>query len=140
MGLFGALLTALIMSLAGLRGPTIRALLVAVPAWFVALGAGHWLEHDDTSRSSNATWLQLGRNVLEPGVLVLVLAILASWWWTRSGSARAGRIVVGALRALPCAAHRRLARHVGEVGNLIPHRRVHKRFTFGLRYFLADGE
>jgi hypothetical protein len=94
MVLFGALLTALITSLAGLRGPTIRALLVAVPAWVVALGAGHWLEHDDHLSGSNATWIQLGRNVLEPGVLVLVLAILASWWWSRSGSVRAGRIVV----------------------------------------------
>ncbi len=93
MALFGTVLTALITSLAGLRGPTIRALLVALPAWAVTLGAAHWIEHDDHLAGSKATWLQLGRNILEPGVLVLVLAILASWWWSRSGNARAGRIV-----------------------------------------------
>lgn len=93
MTLFGAVLTGLVTSLAGLRGATIRALLVAVPAWVVALGAAHWLEHDEHLGGSNATWLQLGRNILEPGVIVLLLAILSSWWWSRSGNARAGRVV-----------------------------------------------
>lgn len=95
MTLFGAALTALATSLAGLAGPTARALLVAVPAWVVALAGGYWLEHDLGLGNSNVTWLQLGHNVLEPGVLVLLLAILASWWWVRSGNARAGRITAG---------------------------------------------
>ncbi len=93
MTLFGAALTGLATALAGLPGATARALLVGVPAWVVALLAGHWLEHDEHLSGSNATWLQLGRNILEPGVIVLLLAILASWWWARSESARAGRVV-----------------------------------------------
>jgi hypothetical protein len=92
MTLFGAVLTALVTSLAGLPGPTARALLVAVPAWVVALVGGRWLEHDLHLGSSNATWLQLGRTILEPGVLVLLLAIFASWWWVRGGNARVGRV------------------------------------------------
>jgi drug/metabolite transporter superfamily protein YnfA len=92
MTLFGAALTALVTSLAGLPGPTVRALLVAVPAWVVALVGGHWLQHDLHLEDSNATWLQLGRNILEPGVLVLLLAVFASWWWVRSANPRAGRV------------------------------------------------
>lgn len=93
MTLFGAVLTGLATSLARLPGATTRALLVAVPAWVVALLAGRRLEHDERLGGSNATWLQLGRTILEPGVIVLLLAILASWWWARSESARAGRVV-----------------------------------------------
>jgi hypothetical protein len=92
MVLFGALLTALVLALAGLARPTLTALLIAIPAWILALGAGHWIEHDEGLQSSNATWLTLGHNVLEPGVLVLVLAIGAAWWWRSSGKAAAGRI------------------------------------------------
>ena len=95
MTLFGAALTALVTSLAGLPGPTARALLVAVPAWVLALVGGHWLQHDLHLGDSNATWLQLGRNILEPGVLVLLLAIFASWWWVRSANPRAGRVTAG---------------------------------------------
>ncbi len=96
MTLFGAVLTGFLTSLGGLPGPTARALLVAVPAWIVALAGGHRLEHDQhLGGGSNVAWLQLGRNILEPGVLVLLLAIFASWWWSRSRSPRAGRAVTG---------------------------------------------
>jgi uncharacterized membrane protein len=93
MTLYGALVAALITALAGLRSAATRALLVAVPAWAVTLGCAYWIQHDDGLSGSNATWLQLGRNILGPGVLVLLLAILCSWWWARSGAPRAGRIV-----------------------------------------------
>lgn len=92
MTLFGATLTAFVTALARMPAPTVRALLVAVPAWVVALVGGHWIEHDLGLGGSNATWLQLGRNILEPGVLVLLLAIFASWWWVRTAQPRAGRI------------------------------------------------
>ncbi len=95
MTLFGAVLTGLVTALAGLPAPTARALLVSVPAWVVALVGGHLVENDEHLGGSSVTWLQLGRNILEPGVLVLLLAIFASWWWSRSGSARAGRVVAG---------------------------------------------
>jgi hypothetical protein len=90
--LFGALLTAVVLALAGLARPAFTTLLIAIPAWVLALGAGHWIEKDEGLQNSNPTWLQLGHNVLEPGVLVLVLAIGAAWWWRSSGKAAAGRI------------------------------------------------
>ena len=94
MVLFGALLTALVLALAGLARPTFVSLLIAIPAWAVALGAGHWIEHDEGLQNSSATWLKLGHNVLEPGVLVLVLAIGAAWWWRSSGKTAAARLTV----------------------------------------------
>jgi hypothetical protein len=95
MVLFGAVLAALILAIAGLARPAFVSLLIAIPAWVVALGAGHWLEHDEGLGSSNATWLKLGHNVLEPGVLVLLIAIGTAWWWRSSGKAIAGRITAG---------------------------------------------
>jgi hypothetical protein len=91
MVLFGAVLTALVLAVAGLARPAFAALLIAVPAWVVALGAGHWIESKEGLDNASPTWLKLGENVLEPGVLVLVLAIGAAWWWRSSGKAVAGR-------------------------------------------------
>lgn len=95
MTLFGAMLTALVTALAGLRGPTLRILLVALPAWAWTLACAYWIEHDEGLGSSNPTWLAIGHGVLEPGVIVLLAAVLCSWWWSRSGKAVAGRIVAG---------------------------------------------
>lgn len=91
MTLFGAVLAAFATALARLPRATFASLLVALPAWVVALGAGHWLEHDEGLGGASPTWLQLGRNVLEPGVLVLLLALAAAWWWRSSGKAVAAR-------------------------------------------------
>ncbi|MGH2977196.1 MAG: hypothetical protein ACRDKC_02330 [Gaiellaceae bacterium] len=93
MTLYGTVIAALVTSLAGLRSATVRALLAAVPAWAVTLAGAYWVEHDDHLGGSNVTWLKVGHNILEPGVLVLLLAILASWWWVRTNAPRAGRIV-----------------------------------------------
>ena len=71
------------------------ALLVAVPAWVVALAGGYWIEHDERLGSSNATWLGIGHGVLEPGLLVLLAALGCAFWWQRSGKPVAGRIVAG---------------------------------------------
>jgi len=95
MTLFGAVLTALVTSLAGLRAATVRILIVALPAWAWTLGCAYWIEHDEGLGSSKATWLGIGHGVLEPGVVVLLAAVLCSWWWSRSGKPLAGRIVAG---------------------------------------------
>jgi hypothetical protein len=91
MVLFGAVLAALVLAVAGLARPTFAALLVAVPAWVVALGAGHWIASKEGLSNASPTWLKLGENVLEPGVLVLVLALGTAWWWRSSGKTAAGR-------------------------------------------------
>jgi hypothetical protein len=92
MVLFGALLTAFVLALAGLARATFTTLLIAIPAWVLALGAGHWLQNKAGYDNVNPTWLTLGRNILEPGVLILVLAIAAAWWWRSSSKQAAGRI------------------------------------------------
>ena len=93
MTLFGAVLAGLIAGIAKLPRATLASLGAALPAWVVTIVGAYWIEHDEGLGSSNASWLTLGRNILGPGVLVLLLAILCSWWWARSGAARAGRIV-----------------------------------------------
>jgi hypothetical protein len=95
MTLFGALLAALIVALAGLPRATFSSLLVALPAWVVTLACAYWIEHDEGLGSSNATWLGIGHGVLEPGLIVLLGAVGAAYWWSRSGKAVAGRIASG---------------------------------------------
>jgi hypothetical protein len=95
MTLFGAVLAALVVALAGHARATFASLVVALPAWALTLGCAYWIEHDEGLSHSNATWLKLGHNVLEPGLLVLLLALAAAYWWRRSGNARAGRIAAG---------------------------------------------
>ncbi len=85
MTLYGAVIAALVTALAGLRGAATRALLVAVPAWAVTLGCAYWIEHDEGLGSSKATWLGIGHAVLEPGVIVLLLALAAAWRWPQRG-------------------------------------------------------
>jgi hypothetical protein len=94
MTLWGAVLAAIVLAAARLPRATLAALLVAVPAWALTLGGGFWIESDEGLGNSSATWLTLGHNVLEPGVVVLLLAIGCAYWWARSGKPAAGRAAV----------------------------------------------
>jgi hypothetical protein len=99
MTLFGAVLTALLLSLAGLRRPlpvlarstSVALLVVALPAWVVTEIGARWIASDEGLSNSNVTWLKLGMNILEPGLVVLLLATAAAYWWSRSGKVIAGR-------------------------------------------------
>jgi hypothetical protein len=91
MTLFGAMLAAAIVALAGNARATLRSLAVAVPAWAVTLACALWIESDEGLSSSNATWLGIGHAVLEPGLVVLLASIGCAFWWTRSGKAAARR-------------------------------------------------
>lgn len=103
MTLFGAVLTAFLLAAVSWRAPapavyrsaSWRALLAAVPAWVATLACGSWIASDEGFDTSTATWLSIGRGVLEPGVLVLVAAIGASWWWKQGGAVLAARAVAG---------------------------------------------
>jgi hypothetical protein len=92
MTLVGLVLGALVLSLAGQARRTLVSLLVSLPAWALTLGAAYWLEHDEGLGNSNATWLGIGHGVLEPGLIVLLVAIGAAYWWSRSGRYAAARI------------------------------------------------
>jgi hypothetical protein len=95
MTLFGCVLTALVLALANIPGGTLTSLLVALPSWAVTLAAAYWTEHDEGLGNADVTWLNIGHDVLEPGVVVLLAALAATWWWRRSGKAVAGRISAG---------------------------------------------
>jgi len=91
MTLFGAVLAAVIVAVAGNARATVSSLVTALPAWAVTLGCALWIESDEGLSSSNATWLGIGHAVLEPGLLVLLAAVGCSYWWKRSGKRAARR-------------------------------------------------
>jgi hypothetical protein len=95
MTLWGAVLAAIVVAVAGRSRAAFTVLLFALPAWVLTLACAYWIEHDEGLGSSNATWLGIGHGVLEAGVLVLLASIGSAYWWRRSGKAVAGRLVVG---------------------------------------------
>jgi hypothetical protein len=95
MTLFGIVLAALVAALAGLSRVAFSALVAALPAWLLALVGAYWIESDEHLSGSNATWLGIGHGVLEPGLIVLLAACGAAFWWRRAGKAVAGRLVAG---------------------------------------------
>lgn len=95
MTLFGCVLTALVLAVANIPRAAFTSLLVALPAWAVTLAAAYWTEHEEHLSSSKATWLGIGHGVLEPGLIVLLAALGATWWWRRSGKAVGARISAG---------------------------------------------
>ena len=95
MTLFGIVLAALIASVAGLPRAAFSSLAAALPAWAAALIGAYWIESDEHLSDSSATWLGVGHGVLEPGLIVLLAALGAAFWWRRSGNAVAGRFSAG---------------------------------------------
>jgi hypothetical protein len=104
MVLFGAVLTAAIVSWVGWRKPAPplarvafwSLLAVAVPAYVAMRGGAQWVYSDEGfSGNNDPTWLKLGSNIADGGLIVLLLAIGAAFWWRRTGNVRAGRIVAG---------------------------------------------
>jgi hypothetical protein len=102
MTLFGAVLTAALLAwvawrkdAAVLRRGAFRALLfVAVPAWIVTSAGGHMIaSKEGFNGKGDPRWLKIGTDILEPGVVVLLITIGAAFWWQRSGKPLAGRIV-----------------------------------------------
>jgi hypothetical protein len=95
MTLFGAVLAAAVVALAGLPRATVSSLVAAIPAWAIALGCAYWIEHDEGLTNASPAWLGIGHAILEPGVIVLLAALAAAYWWRRSGKPLAGRIAAG---------------------------------------------
>jgi hypothetical protein len=103
MTLFGGIIAAVILSLAGLRdgGAFLRsaafwALMTCVPAYVLMRAAAQWTytaNHWD-QLPHDPRWLNIGFAVADSGVLVLLAALGAAFWWRHSGRPLAGRIVV----------------------------------------------
>ena len=104
MVLFGAVLTAAIVSAVGWRKPEAplrrvafwSLLAVGVPSYVAMRGGAQWIySKEGFTSDGQPTWLKLGMNIADGGLIVLLLAIGAAYWWRRSGNVRAGRIVAG---------------------------------------------
>ena len=106
MTLFGAVLTVLIVSVAGWSRPTtsflpraaFRAALVAVPAYFVMRGAAQWIYSKEgwgTGGAEDPGWIGIGFAVADGGLLLLLVLLGVSFWWNRPGRPVAGRIAAG---------------------------------------------
>jgi hypothetical protein len=103
MTLFGAVLTAALLAVAAwsrplpalARATSWTLLVVALPAWVVTEIGAHLIESKEDLTHSNAAWLKIGMIVLEPGLIVLLVAAALAFWWARSGKPVAGRAVAG---------------------------------------------
>jgi cytochrome bd-type quinol oxidase subunit 1 len=97
---WGAILTATILAFvawnrpdaAFLRKATLRALLVAVPAYIV-LRVFAQIILSDEDYAKDPGWVGFGFLATDVGLLLFLIAIGCAVWWTRSGKAVAGRIV-----------------------------------------------
>jgi hypothetical protein len=104
MALFGAILAVLILSIAAWGRPdsrflhraTFAAALVAVPAYVVMRAGAEWIYSKEgwgTGGAKDPTWIGIGYGVADIGLLVLLVLLGVSYWWSRSGRPFAGRIV-----------------------------------------------
>jgi len=90
--LFGAVLTALILSRAGTSGKhpelfaraTFRSLLlVALPSWLLLVVFGTWAQHKEDVPNTER-WLKIGASLGTGTVLVLLAAVGAAYAWTKA--------------------------------------------------------
>ena len=94
MVLFGAVLAALVVLVAGHRAAGFKSLLIAIPAWILMRGGAEWTYSNGYSAVKNATWLKLGMNIADGGLIVLLLALGAAFLSQRSPSRWATRTAI----------------------------------------------
>ena len=104
MTLFVGILTAVVLSIVGLRdarpflrAATFLALLSCIPDYVVMRIGAQWTYNNEGWKHAKPqpTWLGIGFGVADMGVIVLLLAIGGAYWWRRSGNTIAGRAVAG---------------------------------------------
>ncbi|HUZ82786.1 MAG TPA: hypothetical protein VMU73_11130 [Gaiellaceae bacterium] len=103
MALVGAILSAVITAVAAWRRPdlailrtaTFWALVSAIPDYVVMRVFAEVIRSDEGYKNPLPQWLTLGQGIADGGVLLLLAAIGTAYWWRRSGTPRAGRIVAG---------------------------------------------
>jgi hypothetical protein len=90
--LFGTVLAAVIAGVAGHRNAAFKSWLVAVPAWILMRGGAAWVYSNGYSALKHQSWLQIGMNIGDGGLIVLLLALGAAYWSQKTSSSRATRI------------------------------------------------
>ncbi len=95
MVLFGTVLAAFVAGAAGFRAAAFRSLLVAVPAWILMRAGAQWTYSNGYSAIQHQTWLRLGFNIADGGLIVLLLAIGAAYWSQRTPNLRVSRVATG---------------------------------------------
>jgi len=99
--LFGSMLTATITSFSAWRRPDLVILrnatfwslvVVAVPAWLVTRIFAQVILSKEDDVYDDPTWVGIGFLATEGGLLLLLGAIGATFWWRRSSKPAAGRI------------------------------------------------
>jgi hypothetical protein len=101
--LFGATLSAAILSIAAwrrsdrpvlARATFLTLLVAAIPAWVLMRGGAAWIYSKEGYNGKNdPTWIGIGFAAAEPGLLILLVATGAAFWWRRSNKPVGGRIV-----------------------------------------------
>lgn len=107
MTLFGGILAAVLVAFFGLRldrpflrSATFWSLLSCVPAFVLMRAGAQWTytaNHWDQLRHTlhhDPRWLNIGFAVADSGVLILLAALGAAFWWRHGGRAVAGRIAL----------------------------------------------
>jgi hypothetical protein len=82
-----------------------RALLLGVlPAWLLMRAGGEWIASKEGLTDSSATWVQMGFNMADSGLVAIVVATvlagLAARRVTGPGASSGPRLVSGALASL----------------------------------------
>lgn len=95
MTLFGGILAATVLAVAGKQKATFLALLVSVPDWIVMRIGAQWIYSKEGKWPNNPTWIGMGFNVADGGLILLLILLVLSFLWRRNGAARLGRITAG---------------------------------------------
>ena len=106
MVLVGAMLAVLVVTVAAWRRPEVAALrraalwtllVVALPAWVVMRIGAQWIHTKEfgSSGGGDPTWVDIGFAVADLGLLFLLATSGVAFWWNRTGTTLAGRLVGG---------------------------------------------
>jgi hypothetical protein len=106
MTLVGALLAVIVLTVAAWRRPEVSALrraafgtllIVAIPAWVVMRVGAQWIYSKEfgSSGGNDPTWIGIGFTVADTGLLFLLATSGVAFWWKRTGTTLAGRLVGG---------------------------------------------
>ncbi len=106
MVLVGAMLAVLVVTVAAWRRPDVAALrraalwtllVVALPAWVVMRIGAQWIHTKEfgSAGGGDPTWVDIGFAVADLGLLFLLATSGVAFWWNRTGTTLAGRLVGG---------------------------------------------